>query len=433
MKTVVLVETGWSGHVPARHKLFIKALLEIGCYVISFSPSPKEIDQWAAVNVPEAKSRLTAVTFKLRWAVGYLTHYSYERSSPSFIERMLHWGRALNIPYIDALGNGFYAIKTWQAAFQAIHSFTCLEGLTPDLIFFPFVDWDFMATGIQRQMIDKIFPYPWSGLYLNPTAFGLSRGSTKTGVIGSFLPAYNIFRSKNLIALAVLDEGPIEQLRSYTGKPVVFFPDNMDESVSPTNSDIAKRMIEKAAGRKIIGLFGVLSARKGMKTLLQAAELCRHTHEEYFFVFAGPFYAIPPGQETEEIKHLISLAAGNCFFHLEQIEKDEEFNKLMTLSDVVFIAYYKFYHSSGILTKAAVFHKPAIVSEEYCMGERVKKYRLGLTIPEGDVNRCVEAIRCLCEGKDYDGNPLQPDFEGYCALHSQERLVVAFENILQYV
>jgi hypothetical protein len=118
---------------------------------------------------------------------------------------------------------------------------------------------------------------------------------------------------------------------------------------------------------------------------------------------------------------------------LEQIEKDEEFNKLMTLSDVVFIAYYKFYHSSGILTKAAVFHKPVIVSEEYCMGERVKKYRLGLTIPEGDVNRCVEAIRCLCEGNDYDGNPLQPDFEGYCALHSQERLVAAFENILQYV
>lgn len=78
-----------------------------------------------------------------------------------------------------------------------------------------------------------------------------------------------------------------------------------------------------------------------------------------------------------------------------------------------------------MLNKASNFSKPIVVSKNYCMAERVKKFNLGVSIHEGNVEECLEAIRLL------DSSPLNdPDFKGYLDAHAIDKLSPAFQGIL---
>ena len=69
-----------------------------------------------------------------------------------------------------------------------------------------------------------------------------------------------------------------------------------------------------------------------------------------------------------------------------------QFYALHSVCDILFGVYHQFAHSSGLLTKAAFFQKPVIVSKGYCMEERVRKYHLGLVVDEGDVSLSVRSL-----------------------------------------
>ena len=92
------------------------------------------------------------------------------------------------------------------------------------------------------------------------------------------------------------------------------------------------------------------------------------------------------------------------------------------MSDVIYASYEKFYHSSNLLTKAAFFRKPILVSTGFCMAERVHAYRLGASVPEGDVERGLVAIHSLLNGKTIDGEELRPEYDRYLEAHSQKKL-----------
>ncbi len=57
---------------------------------------------------------------------------------------------------------------------------------------------------------------------------------------------------------------------------------------------------------------------------------------------------------------------------------------MIDAADVVFCAFDDFPFSSNTLTKAAVFEKPVVVSEGYLMAERVRSYRTGEVVPQGN-------------------------------------------------
>jgi hypothetical protein len=93
--------------------------------------------------------------------------------------------------------------------------------------------------------------------------------------------------------------------------------------------------------------------------------------------------------------------------------------------DVFFAAYLNSLYngSSNVLTKGALLKLPTIVTEGACLEDRVKAYRLGLAVPEDDVERCMDAIERLLKGVNWDGIPLDPRYSDYFALHSHQRLI----------
>lgn len=400
MKTIVLVDTLWFGHHPTYLKIFTKTLLELGYQVVTLCPEPAELSQWITLNCPRQT---------------HLFH-TFELQEPEPKQSLISLTPKL-----------FTALAYWQRAASAIQNVSLKIGSSPDLVFFAWLD-SYLSSYLIHHLVDKIFPYNWSGLYfrsyyqqIKQRGWYFQRKSPNP---------YTVLQSSHCQAVAILNEDMVETLQNkLKKKPVVIFPDFTDDSPPDFSFPITKQIQDKAAGRKIIGLLGSLDKRKGFLTLLEVSQ--EVAEENCFFVFAGKFEEscfLP--QELTKIQNIVKSAPHNCFFYFERIPNEAQFNSLVYICDVLFAVYNNFPNSSNILTKAAIFEKPVVVSNNFCMGKRVCEFSLGLTINEGDTLQCIEALHYLCSRSKLDITQTKRDFEGYKRLHSIEQLHTAFQAIL---
>lgn len=316
----------------------------------------------------------------------------------------------------------------WLIAFKAVRSATRILGVAPRLVFFCWLDsYISYVSPLVRFIVPLIFPYKWSGLYFHP--FQFRRPVSERNCWACY--RHTLLQVANCKAAAVLDEGVALKLKGEIGgKSVVTFPDIAD-AISPMKDySVALKIREKAAGRIIIGLLGSLEKRKGVLTLLDVAE--RTQIENWFFIFTG--HLVKQTFTPEELARVQRVAeqstTGNTYFHFERIPEESQFNSLINECDILFAAYNGFAHSSNLMTKAAIFEKPIIVSDGYCMAERVKKYKLGLVISERNVEQCIEAIRSILDKSKYQIEIGDPEFESFRRLHSIDRLRAAFCELL---
>jgi len=160
-----------------------------------------------------------------------------------------------------------------------------------------------------------------------------------------------------------------------------------------------------------------LSPRKGLLNFLRSIALIEPS--QCFFLLAGRLieeeYA---PEERDELRKLLTLGNNeNCYFDLEYISDAGMVNSLVDACDILYLVYEKFYYSSGLLTKAAVFKKLVIVSKEYSMGKRVDEYKLGVTVSEGNLLEIVEAIKYLLNEDRRNASLDQAEFDRYHAFH----------------
>ncbi|MDW8465866.1 MAG: glycosyltransferase [Chloroherpetonaceae bacterium] len=148
---------------------------------------------------------------------------------------------------------------------------------------------------------------------------------------------------------------------------------------------------QRANGRKIVGLIGSLSPRKGLRTFIEVASKAK----DKFFLLAGRFSEAV----DKDIERLLQRARSleNCFTHYERIPDGAEFNAFVNACDFIFAAYVDFKYSSNIMTKAALLKKPLIVSDGGLMAQRVRKFKIGTVIQQENVEQCLAAIEHLCK------------------------------------
>lgn len=397
MKTIAIVDTLWIGHHPTYLKLFTKTLLQLGCRVIAFCPNPYELSEWTKLNCPEKLELFHA--FKL------------QQPSTQHLTKLAPRTRV--------------ALAHWQHTANAIHQASKEIGITPDLVFFAWLD-SYLNPYLIYQIIDQVFPYNWSGLCFR--FYQLNRKKLLSSLRRQFnLNPFTIFRSSHCQSVALLNENMVDNLKiKLKDKRVIVFPDFTDEALPDINFQITKEVINKASGRKIVGMLGSLDKRKGMLKLLEVAQLT----PDYFFVFAGKFDSGSYSQQQLKIiNDIVQSSPDNCYFHFERIADEAQFNALVNTCDILFAAYQNFPYSSNILTKAALFRKPIIVSKNFCMGERVRKFNLGITIDEGDTSQCIAALQKLSSQFKLDAQQ-QENFQKYYDLHSIKQLNKVFATVL---
>jgi glycosyltransferase involved in cell wall biosynthesis len=183
-----------------------------------------------------------------------------------------------------------------------------------------------------------------------------------------------------------------------------------------------------AAGAPIVAALGNLQYTKGVTTLARLA--LDPANSDLCFVFMGEVYWESFKHEERALISSLMDRCENAYTHFARVPDEHYFNSAVRLSDVVFAAYLDFPNSSGILTKAAVFRKPIIVSDGYLMAERVRQYQMGEVVPEGDVEATGRAIRGIIKDPGAWRARRHPQWQEYHENHCYNRLKVAFSTLL---
>lgn len=403
-RTIALVDGYEGGHHETHLRNYAKALLEMGCRVLELLPDPGGVEEWLRKQrIPSAE------------AIRFCTFRRARIVSPSY--RLRRW-------YVPA--------AMWREAAVALRGAEEETGWHPDLVFFNWLD-DYVLDGshLVRSLLPVIFPYRWSGVFFHPWHLRAPDGKADP----VYYRSEYLMKTRSCAGVAVVDAGVAGSMAGYIGKDVIPFPDETDASLPDNQGPLVRRISEAAKGRRIIGLLGNLSRRKGIVSMLKAAQ--KAGHKEWLFILVGDFgeanqKSLFP-DEAVFVDRIVRNRTSNVFFHGKRIPGEADFNAVANLCDVLFAAYENFGHSSGIVTKAAVFEKPILVSPGFCMAEVVKKYRMGLAVDPHDTQAVIEALEILLDRHAFRAHVGTPDFAGCRQEHSVEALGPAFRRILELI
>jgi hypothetical protein len=396
LRSVALVEWNWMGHHPGYFRLSIRALLEVGCTVLALCPKPEEVDAALRDLEPGARARLTLG--RLAWAP----------APPGCPRRLQRGAQTLR---------SVYRLRKHLLKWEAEH------GKPIELVFFACI---YDAQFRRFREAEWLMPCRWSGLYLHCRAF------RKPGSVipqGGDLPCpERIFRSEKLHSVAIFDEGATKPLELLCGRPVFVFPDITDEEIGNEPKPLAAKIKRFAAGAPIIAAPGQLQHTKGVTTLARLA--MDPANSDLCFAFIGEVMWDTFKPEDQKLLSSLMDRCPNAYTHFARISDERLFNSVIQACDVIFAAYLDFPNSSGIMTKAAVFRRPIIVSDGYVMAERTRRYGMGEVIPEGDVGAAGRAIRQILKDQGSWLVEHSPKWREYHKDHSYARLVTTYAALL---
>jgi glycosyltransferase involved in cell wall biosynthesis len=412
-KTVALIDPLWVGHHPMYFAQFTASFLRRGAFVIGICPEPAE-----ALRAARHAAGASTADFEHRVSTHHLP--GGKRS----------WFRG------RFEGDPLRTFQRWQRAAAALDEAEQLTGRKVDLVFFPYLDsyLRFLPVpSVPALTLDR----PWSGLYLR-NHHHRETPSLKTS-LRLLAKGDALIRSPLCRGIGVLDERFIAPLARYTRKSIHAFPDVTDSSLPPRPHPLADEIRRKAGGRKIIGLIG-LERRKGLPNLLRVADRARELRLPWYFACCGSFERDEySAEEQAAVDRAARRAAAGEIDNLHfdpaagRVPEEADFNSIFATFDVAWAAYEGFEGSSGTLGKAASFGIPSLATAGECIGHRVDSYRSGLTIPEGDSARAVEAIQRILDDRDWDGRPLRADHARFRADHGLARLDALLGDLLDTV
>jgi len=389
-KRVAIVDPIWVGHHPMYFAQFAASFLRHGMDVIAACPDPDDARRELVSLVGEETVSVRVIFKKLDAA-----------------KRSFFGGRYEGDPLRTAM--------RWKHAADVISGAEKEAGGAVDLVYFPYLDayLRFLPLAIAPEIL---LGRRWSGLYLRNHHHGNSPSWQQRLVMLGKGDA--LLRSGSCAGVGVLDERFIPQMEKHSGKRVRLFPDFTNTTLPENPTALAMEVRRKAEGRKIIGIIG-LERRKGILTLLRTANLAEDRGLSFYFVCGGRIFQ---EEFTPDEWAWIRTFAGNGHsnVHLdlsaERLPSEEDFNSLFSTFDIAWAAYENFQGSSNTLGKAAAFEIPCLASEGGCVGERIKVYGNGLTIPQGDEESALSAISRMAD------QPPAGRYEDFRKDHSIERL-----------
>ena len=213
--------------------------------------------------------------------------------------------------------------------------------------------------------------------------------------------------------------GP-DKMRMVTDSTDVSLPEKV-----PAWLSVLERSCE---GKKVVCLVGAVTPRKGVKTFLAASRMLQDF--PVCFVIAGKVDWNLFDEVTT--KCLLTAAErgqaglGNLFVLDQRVEVEADLNWIVNRSALCYLAYVGFDGSSNVLSKAAAFRVPVLVSEGTVMAQACRRYNLGWVVP-GEDDEAVTKSVLAAVSEDMD---TARDFTGFAALQSEAALDVQLQEMV---
>ncbi len=275
-----------------------------------------------------------------------------------------------------------------------------------------------------RQSLDELFGDCGSG-HSVPRLIksGCERVLVIVGAIfrGSYLWLRNlVLRRSRCIKIAVLDERYADWLYRKTGKQIVAYPETTLVAVSQPPPELVRMIAARREGRVVVGVLGALHRRKGVGLLIDMIQ--KEDTSGFLFVLAGDcdFVSFLP-KHRAFLEHEIQRH-DNVIFFPQAVTLESDFNAIVAACDVIYGVYRNHLHSSGLISKAAAFGKPLLVSEGALMAKRVRDYGIGRVVPEQTPQACLRMLREMNTPQYREKLLRTGNFKKYIEEHSVESL-----------
>jgi len=275
-----------------------------------------------------------------------------------------------------------------------------------DYVFLPYLDYCLYAIGVLGSPFANV---PWGGICMRPSfhyqAYGVLAAPPSLRGLKELL-FIRALTSRYLKKIHTIDEllfRYINTNRPRLSSQIAFLA---DPSESPSVNFDAKRLLQLSFGsaRKIILVFGAISERKGIDSLIQAVK----TRNDVCVILAGKQTPVVRDQIL-----LTGLLGGESLIVFDRYVTESELGLFYSACDIVWLGYRGHFGMSGVLVTAASYEKPLVATNEGLIGYYVRKHNLGFCCDIQDpisVDRAIsKALVALESG--WVSNPAA--FEGY--------------------
>lgn len=400
---VALVEPLWGGHRPMYLHQFAQVIWELGHQAVIFCPEPGQMTELLAAGSSGNASRTEVREYI--WPPEPSGGYTRWADRQTALQRLKHLHRTMS----------FYERQARQSL---------------DLAFFSCLD-KYAGHYLARMDWNRSFPRPFFGIYYDYTRH-LSIRRNRNWLRRLYWDPSDALHARKCRGLGVFDDALIAPLIArLKNKRILEWPEITDESYTGPTA-LSRQIIQRANGRRIIGLLGCLSPGKALFDLIDVFNSL--PRQDYFLLLAGPLSKewFPP-KELVRFQGFLSCLPENCFIHLESVKDGAEFNALVNICDLMWLATHNFPYSSNRLTKAALFQVPVLVASGGLMARQVLEYNLGHVAPLED-NAGMAAF--LQTPRTYDLKN-DPAFHQGCAAfvckHGHNSLHDCFRKVLETV
>jgi hypothetical protein len=392
---IAIIDYTLGGHHLSFIRSFSQILLQQGHEVICVVPGKEKVESWITEQLPLQSDRFSA--FEFNW------------KSPA--------------PAKSRFSQTMQVLRRWRYEKKLLKKIEKEKGKKIDLVFFAWLD-DHLAPYIPSFLLDNIFPYKWSGLYFHP--YHLRRETVFLERKANWRDLDAVFLSENCLAVAIHDSGIREKFSYRINKPVIHFPETADDTAPDPENELAGLIRKKAGNRIVIGMIG---CEKHKGTLTLARLIAKADPSKYFFAFLG---ILPENtytaEEWKEINEFINERRENCFFHFQPVPEGAAYNAVFCSFDIPFLVYDDFVSSSNRLTKAAIFQRLVLASDNYCVGEDVKKFRLGAAVKPQDHGEALNGLEKLAGEIKRNDYPAE-SWKVYKDINSIEKLYERFSEL----
>lgn len=278
-------------------------------------------------------------------------------------------------------GEEVAALEYWVAALNAVLDIrTNRQPLGKVVIFLPWLD-SFFPNSDEILNIANVPEVSYAGILFHPI-----------WLRNKNVPKKSILTLKNLNHIAVLDANICDSLSADIGKDIFVLPDfaHKNSVREARNYSSIREIMEKAGGKRIIGLLGSIERRKGVIKFLEMAK--SDVTEKYFYICIGK---LSEGEFTKDEINFIQSCKKNANFYIETdkfLPTEDEVDEILCRLSCLWLRYENFYHGSNFLTKAAIHGVPVIACNFGYIGELVSSFHLGVLADDSDNSKLLSAV-----------------------------------------
>ena len=383
MSTIAVISHLWQGHIPAYHRLLAARLLSAGHRVFSLAPVAEEeleliAEPGALIHLCFGQSPATQLRVE-----------DQVRSRPAW-RRLLDRSGGAGFLKRAILLELLRSARLWKSTSASIEALEKTTGANIDMAILVYPAVGYLCPTLPAFIVDTLFPVPWVGIWNGPEMLADPSPPLRR--------KDRAFRARHCRGVLVPDTSIRDGLGTLDPSLRVYaMPEIADLRPAQANHPQVAQISRDAEGRHIVGLLGNITLRKGILSFIKLAALAWTRQRPIFFVAAGDFSLSSCGDEFDLIDEACRTAPKNFRLYPKRLADGPVFNAHVMACDVIFAAYHNFPFQSNLLTKAAAFAKPVIVSQGFIMERRTVEYDLGLAVPQDDAEKALQAATVLLE------------------------------------